>query len=89
MEGRDRQGREDYLSLKRKIILLVLIVSFAPLILINGTILYQFRVSYQEKVLAYLEEMVKKHAQNIDSFLDDGNLRLGKKWRILLRETGI
>jgi two-component system NtrC family sensor kinase len=76
MEGKDRQGTEYYLSLKRKIILLVLIVSFTPLILISGTILYQFRVSYQEKVRAHLEEVVKKHAQTIDTFLDDGNLRL-------------
>jgi len=49
----------------------VIIVSFTPMILVSGAILYQFHVSYHEKVAAHLEELVKKHKQNIDSFLNE------------------
>lgn len=52
-------------------ILTVIIVSFTPMILVSGAILYQFHVSYHEKVAAHLEELVKKHKQNIDSFLNE------------------
>ncbi len=71
MEKRSAQGREYYHFLKRKMILLAVAVSFTPLILISCIILYQFQVSYREKVLAHLEEVVLKHRQNIDSFLDE------------------
>jgi two-component system NtrC family sensor kinase len=52
-------------------LLVMILVSFAPLLLIAGIILYQFQVSYQEKVIAHLEEVVEKHRQNIDGFLDE------------------
>jgi two-component system NtrC family sensor kinase len=71
METRERPGTPYYRSLRRKMLLLVIAVSFTPLILISATFLYQFHVSYQEKVLAHLEEVVAKHAQNIDSFLSE------------------
>ena len=60
-----------YKSLTRKMILTVIIVSFTPMILVSGAILYPFHVSYHEKVAAHLEELVKKHKQNIDSFLNE------------------
>ena len=60
-----------YKSLTRKMVLTVIIVSFTPMILVSSTILYQFHVSYHEKVAAHLEELVKKHKQNIDSFLNE------------------
>jgi two-component system, NtrC family, sensor kinase len=60
-----------YKSLTRKMILTVIIVSFTPMILVSGAILYQFHISYHEKVAAHLEELVKKHKQNIDSFLNE------------------
>ncbi len=60
-----------YKSLTRKMILTVIIVSFTPMILVSGTILYQFHVSYHEKVAAHLEELVQKHKQNIDFFLNE------------------
>jgi two-component system NtrC family sensor kinase len=71
METRERPGTPYYRSLRRKMLLLVIAVSFTPLILISATFLYQFHVSYQQKVLAHLEEVVAKHAQNIDSFLSE------------------
>ncbi len=52
-------------------VLLVMAVSLTPLFLISGIILYQFHVSYHEKVLAHLKEVVLKHGQNIDSFLEE------------------
>jgi two-component system NtrC family sensor kinase len=47
------------------------------MILVSGIILYQFQTSYHEKVYAHLETLVKKHKQNIDSFLKEklGNIR--------------
>lgn len=60
-----------YKSLTRRMVFTVIIVSFTPMILVSGAILYQFHVSYHEKVAAHLEELVKKHKQNIDSFLNE------------------
>jgi two-component system NtrC family sensor kinase len=58
-------------------LLTVIIVSFTPMILVGGIILYQFQASYHEKVHAHLEELVQKHKQNIDSFLQEklGDIR--------------
>jgi len=58
-------------------LLTVIIVSFTPMILVGGIILYQFQASYHEKVHAHLEELVLKHKQNIDSFLQEklGDIR--------------
>jgi two-component system NtrC family sensor kinase len=66
-----------YNSLTRKMILTVISVSFTPMILVSGAILYQFHVSYHEKVRAHLEELVQKHKQNIDYFLNEklGDIR--------------
>lgn len=64
-------GPHYYSTLKRNMVLTMILVSFAPLILIAGIILYQFHVSYHEKVTAHLEEVVQKHRQNIDGFLDE------------------
>ena len=58
-----------YGVLKRNLLSWVIIVSIAPLILVSCIILYQFKISYHEKVEAHLEELVRKHKQNIDSFL--------------------
>ena len=71
------EGRDYYHSLTRNMLLTVIIVSFTPMILVSGIILYQFRTSYHEKTYAHLEELVQKHKQNIDSFLKErlGNIR--------------
>jgi len=60
-----------YRSLTRNMILTVIVVSLSPLILISSLIGYQFHTSYQDKVLAHLQEIVRKHEQNIDSFLNE------------------
>ena len=59
-----------YRSLTRNMILVVIIVSFTPLVLVSSIILYEFHASYREKVEAHLQELVLKHKQNIDQFLN-------------------
>jgi two-component system NtrC family sensor kinase len=71
MRAKSPPGADFYRSLTRNMIIIVMVTSFAPLILTSGIILYQFHVSYHEKVRAHLEEVVQKHRQSIDSFLDE------------------
>ena len=52
-------------------IMIVIVVSFTPMILVTGVILNQFHSSYQEKIHAHLGELVLKHKQNIDGFLQE------------------
>ncbi len=52
-------------------VMLVIIVSFSPMILVGGVIYNQFHDSYHEKVYAHLRVLVKKHKQNIDGFLKE------------------
>ena len=49
----------------------MILVSFAPLILIASLMSYYFETSYREKVMEHLRELVEKHQQNINSFLDE------------------
>ncbi len=60
-----------YKSLTRKILLIIIAVSFVPLILVSGIILNRFNVSYHKKQNEHLRELVLKHKQNIDSFLQE------------------
>ena len=58
--------------------IIVIIVSFAPLLLVSGIVGYEFHTSYQEKVLAYLKELVRNQRENIDVFLNEklANIRV-------------
>lgn len=60
-----------YKQLTRTMVLSVVLVSFVPLVLISGIVGYEFHTSYRNKVVAHLEEVVEKHKQNIDSFLNE------------------
>jgi two-component system NtrC family sensor kinase len=60
-----------YRALTRKMVLIVIVVSFTPMILVTGIILNHFSVSHHEKVYAHLGELVQKHKQNIDNFLQE------------------
>lgn len=77
MYGNKSKGERDYRSLVINRVLTVVIVSVIPMILVSGIILYQFHTSYHEKVRAHLGTLVKKHKQNIDSFLKEklGDIR--------------
>lgn len=60
-----------YISLTRKMALLVMLISLAPMIIVTGIILNQFSSSHHEKIYAHLAELVLKHKQNIDGFLEE------------------
>ena len=60
-----------YQSLTRKLIFTVIIVSFAPMILVSGVIFQQYRESYKKKVYAHLGVLIKKHQRTIDNFLNE------------------
>jgi len=66
-----------YRLLTRNMVIIIIFVSFAPMILVSGVILYQFDHAYHEKVRAHLGELVMKQKQNIDSFLKEklGDIR--------------
>jgi two-component system NtrC family sensor kinase len=67
-----------YRSLTRNMVTIVILVSITPLILVGGIIFDQFQGIYQAKIYAHLEELVSKHKQNIDTFLQEkmGDIRL-------------
>jgi len=52
-------------------VLIVILVSFVPMLLVSGMVLHQFSNSYNEKLYAHLKEMLHRHAQDIDSFLNE------------------
>ncbi|MFH0729158.1 MAG: ATP-binding protein [Pseudomonadota bacterium] len=64
-------GSAFYRTLTRKMIFIMVIVSFTPLFLVTGLILEKYNRSYREKVHAHLGELVEKHSQNIDGFLTE------------------
>ncbi len=74
-----------YRSMTKYLMPTVIIVSFAPMILVSLVILHQFQSSYNEKVQAHLKELVLKHKQNIDSFLNDKTSDI----KMLLKNYGI
>ncbi|MBF0099634.1 MAG: GHKL domain-containing protein [Desulfobacterales bacterium] len=60
-----------YQSVRRNMIMIVMFISFMPIILISGIVLYHFDRAYHDKVYAYLGELVEKQKQNIDVFLNE------------------
>ena len=60
-----------YRSLLRNILLTIIIVSMIPMVVVSSTLYLQFRQSYREKVNDHLRELVQKHQQNIDKFLQE------------------
>ncbi|WP_034633702.1 sensor histidine kinase [Maridesulfovibrio bastinii] len=66
------KGSEPYYkALYRNIILTIIIVSIVPSLLAFGMMAYQFNASYKKKTVAYLQEMVARHGQTIDTFLNE------------------
>ena len=60
-----------YRRLQRKIIFLTLLVSAAPLILLGGTIHYQFARTYREKVEEQIRYRARAQAEAMDLFLNE------------------
>ena len=52
-------------------VLIVIVVSFVPMLLVSGMILHQYSLSYHEKLYAHLKEVVHRHTQDIDTFLNE------------------
>lgn len=59
-----------YRSLTRNMVINILLVALAPMLLLGVGILYEFNSAYKSKVEDHLEELVLKHQQNIDGFLE-------------------
>lgn len=60
-----------YRGASRRILLTFIIVSFLPLMIITGSVLYQSHIFYHEKIRTQMEYLVKIHTQNIDTFLKE------------------
>ncbi len=60
-----------YQSLSRNMIVSAITVSFTPMLLVIFILLHQFSVAYHEKTYAHLTELVQKHKQQIDTFLNE------------------
>ncbi len=65
------ENQSYYRALMRNMMLIVVLVSFAPLLLISALNEYRFENAYREKVIAHLMEVVEKHQQGITMFLND------------------
>jgi two-component system NtrC family sensor kinase len=60
-----------YRSLGWNMLLTIIVVAFIHMTLVSGIMLYKFRTTYREKVYAHLREVVEKHKQSIDVFLNE------------------
>jgi len=55
----------------KNLTLSVILVALTPMFLISAISCYRFHVAYTSKVHDHLQELVKKHKKNIDSFLKE------------------
>ncbi|MGB9442962.1 MAG: ATP-binding protein [Desulfobacterales bacterium] len=69
LKNKSKNGH--YGGIARNIVFIVLIVSVTPLVLVSVFILNEFQTSYKEKVGDQLELLVRKHKNNINSFLEE------------------
>jgi two-component system, NtrC family, sensor kinase len=60
-----------YKQLARKMILMIIGVSFIPVFLVSFTIFYTFVTAYEERIEAHLLVLVENHKKQIDSFLSN------------------
>ncbi|WP_319581815.1 ATP-binding protein [uncultured Pseudodesulfovibrio sp.] len=60
-----------YQGLAKSMMFTIILVSFAPLLVVVLIAGYQYSVAYEEKVEAHLRELVLKHDQTIDAYLDE------------------
>lgn len=67
----DARERRYYASLTRNMVLGIMLVALTPLVLIAGVTGYYFETAYRHKVIENLTELVEKHQQHINSFLNE------------------
>jgi len=53
------------------IVMIVVLVSFIPLLLVSGMVLDRFSISHNEKLYAHLEGLVLRHTLDLDVFLSE------------------
>ncbi len=68
--GKTSEKLSHYSGLRFRIAIIVVIVSITPMALVSGVILYQFNIFSNEMVYAHLEQLILKHKQSIDDFLN-------------------
>ncbi len=66
-----------YSNLKRKIIIITLLVSFAPLLILGVTIYYQFARMYRDKIEEQIRYRAEAQAEAVDLFLKERTAILG------------
>ncbi|MBF0541743.1 MAG: GHKL domain-containing protein [Nitrospirae bacterium] len=71
-------GLEYYRLFIKKMVILLVIFSLVPLLLINTVLRHYFLSSYSDKVMEHMTELIQKHKQNIDNFLQErlNNIRV-------------
>ncbi|QGY40196.1 two-component sensor histidine kinase [Pseudodesulfovibrio cashew] len=60
-----------YQGLAKSMMFTIILVSYAPLLLITLIAGYQYSVAYRAKVDAHLRELVLKHDQAVDAYLEE------------------
>ena len=60
-----------YRSLKRNVVLAILLTAITPTVVVSVFILDAYRVSYKEKVYDHLDVLTRKHKRSIDIFLEE------------------
>lgn len=60
-----------YANLERKLIIITLLVSFAPLFILGMTFYYQFSTMYRDKIKEQIEYRAAAQAESIDLFLKE------------------
>ncbi len=58
-------------TLTRKISLLLVLASLTPLLVVGGLFAHIFHTSYHDKTLAHIREVVSKHRQSVDTYLEE------------------
>ncbi len=77
-------GGQEYKSMTRNMILVIVLFSVGPLILISAITRHYFQISFRKKVVNYAELQTFKHKQLIDNFLTE---RLGAM-RVQAKSSG-
>ncbi len=87
-------NRPHYATVSRKILITFLVVSFLPLLVMTGSLLYQSHAFFHEKVKNQIEYLAKIHTLNIDAFLRErlNNIRFlaaTRSYEELTDESGL
>jgi two-component system NtrC family sensor kinase len=64
-------GKIDHQKLARRVFILIILVSFTPLILVTGLVIERFQFAYKTALHTHQRELVDKHAGVINGFLKE------------------